>query len=183
ALLAGWPLPHALPSVARVRRALDDGWSPDGMFVLKTVALVAWLAWAEIGACVLVELAAAVRGRRAPRVPTAGWAQPLVARLVAGLLLAQTLAATQAAARPSLPAVHLATSAPAPTLAVVAEPEPAKPAPPPAPAAASIRYEIYRHDTLWDIAERHLGDPLRWREIFATNRDRIQPDGRRLTNP
>ena len=33
ALLAGWPLPHALPSVAEVRRALDNGWSPDGLFV------------------------------------------------------------------------------------------------------------------------------------------------------
>ena len=36
------------------------------------------------------------------------------------------------------------------------------------------------HDTLWDIAERHLGDGLRWKEIYELNRHRPQPDGHRL---
>src|SRR4051794_5098096 len=70
ALLAGWPLPHALPSIAEVRRALDNGWSPDGLFVLRVVALVVWWAWAEIALCVVVELGSALRGRHAPHVPT-----------------------------------------------------------------------------------------------------------------
>ena len=39
------------------------------------------------------------------------------------------------------------------------------------------------HDTLWAIAERHLGDGLRWKEIFELNRGRTQPDGRQLTTP
>jgi len=38
------------------------------------------------------------------------------------------------------------------------------------------------HDCLWDIAERTLGDPLRYPEIFALNRDRVQPDGSRLVD-
>jgi hypothetical protein len=38
----------------------------------------------------------------------------------------------------------------------------------------------HRHDSLWDIAERHLGDGMRWREIYDLNRDREQHDGRRL---
>ncbi|WP_432506998.1 LysM peptidoglycan-binding domain-containing protein [Kineococcus arenarius] len=38
------------------------------------------------------------------------------------------------------------------------------------------------HDCLWDIAERTLGDPLRYREIFELNKDRVQPDGSRLVD-
>jgi hypothetical protein len=38
-----------------------------------------------------------------------------------------------------------------------------------------------RHDTLWDIAERHLGDGTRWHDIYALNTGRLMPDGQRLT--
>lgn len=38
------------------------------------------------------------------------------------------------------------------------------------------------HDCLWDIAERTLGDPLRYREVFELNRDRVQADGSRLVD-
>lgn len=36
------------------------------------------------------------------------------------------------------------------------------------------------HDNLWDIAERHLGDGRRWKEIFELNQGRVQPDGQQL---
>ncbi|WP_296602931.1 hypothetical protein [Nocardioides sp.] len=36
------------------------------------------------------------------------------------------------------------------------------------------------HDNLWDIAERHLGDGRRWKEIFNLNEGRDQPDGQQL---
>ncbi|MCM0621273.1 hypothetical protein [Nocardioides bruguierae] len=36
------------------------------------------------------------------------------------------------------------------------------------------------HDNLWDIAERHLGDGRRWKEIFDLNQGRVQPDGEQL---
>ena len=36
------------------------------------------------------------------------------------------------------------------------------------------------HDNLWDIAERHLGDGRRWKEIFDLNQARQQPDGQQL---
>ena len=38
-------------------------------------------------------------------------------------------------------------------------------------------------ETLWSIAERHLGDPRRWPEIFKLNEGRPQDDGGSLTNP
>ncbi|MCQ4080720.1 hypothetical protein NGB36_08915 [Streptomyces sp. RB6PN25] len=37
------------------------------------------------------------------------------------------------------------------------------------------------HDSLWEIAQRHLGDGRRYKEIFELNKDRVQPDGSRLS--
>ena len=34
-------------------------------------------------------------------------------------------------------------------------------------------YEVRPGDTLWAIAERHLGDPSRWPELFEANRSRL----------
>lgn len=36
------------------------------------------------------------------------------------------------------------------------------------------------HDSLWDIAQRYLGDGRRYREVFALNEGRLQPDGTQL---
>ena len=38
-------------------------------------------------------------------------------------------------------------------------------------------------DTLWSIAEKTTGDPLRYQEIFELNRAAVQPDGGRLDTP
>lgn len=53
--------------------------------------------------------------------------------------------------------------------------------------AGTVTYVVHPpqgryHDCLWDIAERTLGDPLRYREIFALNQDRVQADGSRLVD-
>jgi len=37
------------------------------------------------------------------------------------------------------------------------------------------------HESLWEIAQNHLGDGRRYREIFELNAGRLQPDGSRLT--
>ncbi|MET7987884.1 MULTISPECIES: BTAD domain-containing putative transcriptional regulator [unclassified Streptomyces] len=37
------------------------------------------------------------------------------------------------------------------------------------------------HDSLWEIAQRHLGDGRRYKEIYELNKDRTQPDGSRLS--
>jgi nucleoid-associated protein YgaU len=37
------------------------------------------------------------------------------------------------------------------------------------------------HESLWEIAETHLGDGRRYREIFELNKDKPQPDGSKLT--
>ena len=37
------------------------------------------------------------------------------------------------------------------------------------------------HESLWEIAQQHLGDGRRYNEIFELNKDRLQPDGSKLT--
>src|SRR5262249_5110528 len=37
------------------------------------------------------------------------------------------------------------------------------------------------HESWWEIAKTHLGDGRRYREIFELNKDRVQPDGSKLT--
>ena len=37
------------------------------------------------------------------------------------------------------------------------------------------------HESLWEIAQHHLGDGRRYKEIFELNKDRVQPDGSKLT--
>lgn len=43
-------------------------------------------------------------------------------------------------------------------------------------------YVVQPGDTLWSIAARELGSPLRWRQIAALNQDRPQPDGQKLVD-
>ncbi|MBQ1121869.1 BTAD domain-containing putative transcriptional regulator [Streptomyces sp. B15] len=46
-----------------------------------------------------------------------------------------------------------------------------------------VEYTVAQGDCLWDIAHKQLGDSVKWPRIFAANRGRLQPDGRRLTDP
>lgn len=48
------------------------------------------------------------------------------------------------------------------------DPTPA-PTPDPAPSPSGNTYTVVEGDTLWDIAESHLGDATRWPEIYALN--------------
>lgn len=44
-------------------------------------------------------------------------------------------------------------------------------------------HRVVRGDNLWDLAEKHLGDPHRWREIYKLNRGHEQANGHALTDP
>jgi hypothetical protein len=189
ALLAwvGSPLPAGIPSFSDVTDALRDTYIPDE-FLVKALALVCWIVWFELTASLLVEAVAYVRGRKAGAVPLAGGLQRGAARLVAGVALLGAVVASKG--MPTSGSSHLLTPAADPVVALVIDDGKAagdaaaamNPAPVAAPAAVPV-YEVQRRDTLWDIAEIHLGDPFRWPEIFQINEGCPQSDGRCLSDP
>jgi DNA-binding SARP family transcriptional activator len=215
----GWPLPHHVPSVAQVGRALDSH-GIAGRTLVDALAVVVWVTWAVLVASVAAEIPAALSGRRARRLPVAGVFQPLTGHLVAAVVVAALALAPRPAQSPPAGArgtglvalrrpiaaliltsnsrptkLHAPPTAPpgadtSPTGAPVAPPPaagPSGPAPHASPGtqvAEQMRtYIVERGDTLWGIAERELGDPLRWSQIYALNEGRPQPGGATLTDP
>ena len=181
----GWPLPEEMTGIDQVADALRDRFIPDA-FLIKALAVVCWLVWIELVASLIVEAVAYLRGRRAGRVPLAGGIQRAAARLVATIALLGALVGTKGLPDLVRQPLTPASSAAAVTLVSGAgesgPKERVAPASVPAPAP-NLVYEVQRRDTLWDVAERHLGDPFRWVEIYELTRDRPQPDGRVLTDP
>jgi DNA-binding SARP family transcriptional activator len=188
----GWPLPHRLPSWSQFTTTLGQHGIADAT-LLKALACVVWLCWAILAVSVVVELDAAARGRAARRLAVIGPLQPLVGQLLAAIVVAAVALAPRpgVASRPLAAAVTpgrrpVAVAA----VALVSDPSPA---PMPATAAsaqpsggvqqAGSTYVVQRNDTLWGIAERELGDPLRWTEIYALNEGRPEPGGTTLDNP
>lgn len=174
---AGWPLPRRLPSLSAVGNAFSGGWRPDDQFVMSVLAIIAWIVWAQIGMVVIVELRAIRSGQRIQSLPFSAWCRPIAIRLAATLALLTPFAPRAAGAAPvPRPAVVTVT---VPAVAQ-AEATPAMPMAALDPTPVSTTYVVRVGDTLWDLAETHLGDPLRYREIFELNRGRVQHDGRQL---
>lgn len=181
--LVGWPLPTSLPSWHEISDTLGRSDLPDST-LLKTVAVVGWLAWLQVAASTVVEVAAWLRGRPAHRLPSAGIVQPTVRRLVATAAMLVSTATSNlsiAAASPALPPAAIVVEH---TPVVVASPvfltEDGVTA---TPAPSSPTHVVQRRDTLWGLAEAHLGDPFRWRELYELNQGTPQPDGGVLTDP
>lgn len=183
----GLPIPHKLPGTSVLTQQLDV------MSVLRVVAVVVWLAWLQLVWCVIVEIRAAVRNVGVPgRVPLAGPSQSLAHRLVmAALLLFSAAAALSPAFTHATP--HTAASRPAFSAAAPVSPRPTRVQELPKPDferhAAPAAEKIYvvqppagrHHESLWEIAQNHLGDGRRYREIYELNSGRAQPDGSQLT--
>ncbi len=207
ATFIGWPLPRELPnlSLETLRSPVDAS------TLVNLLALVVWLAWAQFTACVVIEVWAAAAGAGMPaKVPLGGLNQVLARQLVAAVLLLSSTAVglapgraglagggglpqrpaaravtVQAAAQQGTAAHHGAGAAAAGDATGAAAGHP--PAAVAAQAAGGRKVYVVRppqgrhHESLWEIAERHLGDGRRYREIFELNQGREQPGGERLS--
>ena len=175
----------------------------DGTMAWVGAAIIAWATWAVLVYCLLVELVAASRGIRAPTLRGLALPQGTARTLLtwASLLFVAVPSATASIPIPSAaaswgPAIpSIATSAPlrpdqvsapedttratAPGTGSARVPPRATPVgSPPALAPGTAAYEVKRGDSLWKIAEKQLGDPLRYTEIAALNAELLggQPD-------
>ena len=208
----GWPLPHHIPSASQVGRALNRQGIPD-QALIDALAVVVWFTWVVLVASIAVEGPAALSGRHAPRLPVAGIFQPVTGHLVAAIVVACLTLAPRPSHETATPGSGVAAATlrrPVAALVVrdtvlagVTRPAPvaASPVTPAGPVAANgtspavaapdnpsdspttSTYVVQRGDTLWGIAERQLGDPLRWSEIYQLNEGRPQPGGVTLTDP
>ncbi len=183
---------HGLPGLSVLTHQLDI------FAILKLLSVLVWLAWLQLVFCVIAEIRAAARNTGMPaRVPLAGGTQAVVHRLVtAALLLFTASAVLSPAFAHSAPRAPHAISAPAVHRSPGGTPQVMQDARPPQlvgqPEVAQQQPRIEKvyvvkppagryHESLWEIAQNHLGDGRRYREIFELNSSRVQPDGTKLT--
>jgi hypothetical protein len=187
--LIGLPLPHASPGLSVFTHQLDI---PS---ILRVLSVVIWLAWLQLVWCVIVEIRAAVRNVGVPtRVPLAGATQSAAHRLVTAALLLFTAGAALSPAFAHAGPPKAAHSISATRSGARSTGQPGSATPPqqvsgPVVTQAPHQDKVYvvkppdgrYHESLWEIAHNHLGDGRRYAEIYELNKDRIQPDGAKLT--
>ena len=161
------------------------GWSEVQLLTNRTIfgamAVVGWLAWAQMAICILIELAAAVRGTVPDRLVFASGSQQQFARVLVTSVVALGIGAgavgpsitgTASAAHPD------ATASPATSHVVerdvgqLGQVE---------QQGAGPTITVDRDTTVWKLAETHLEDGSRWRELLDLNRGTALSDGITLT--
>src|SRR5215207_796331 len=198
---------HPWPDQAPSRDLLFEELSADS--VLRIIAFFIWVAWLHFVVCLIAEAAAERRGHGlSPRVPLGCGSQTLARRLISVVVLLAGAASVTLPVANAVTTTSMATptsvsatqggdgsarrdsfrevesrsqvlSGGAHTGVRTNNDQ----------AGQIIKYTEVRpphgrnYDCLWDIAERHLGEGRRYKEIYELNKNKLQPDGRRLTNP
>lgn len=168
-----------------------------GQLIMALLVLIGLYAWASFALSTLIEAVALIGKFTAPSIPTLGWAQGGAAVLLGLIVLsspathATASAATLHAGTPvssqslslradQLPTTDLDVTPVADTTTSSAVVSAAPTAQTPTPPAGGPLITTVRGDSLWQLAQKHLGNGLRWKEIVALNTDRVQHDGQRL---
>jgi nucleoid-associated protein YgaU len=188
ALLAGLHLvPHDVPSLHQIGHDLKQ--RDNGQLAVVVIAAATWICWALFTASLIPEILGVARNRPPRLVPgLAVFQRPagaLVSAIAVGFTIAPLIAGVATAARadaspPPLPAASApygtptASTSATPTIDAGHAPRDAGPAT--TEATSTATYRVQHRDTLWKIAEDHLGDPMRYPEIIRLNRSVIGPD-------
>ena len=147
----------------------------DGTLAVRALAVVAWGAWLFLTGAILLEIAARLRGMSAPTIRGLAMPQAAARGLVGAAVLlfvagpaittAPPAAAAPAPAPPTITQGQNRTAAASPTVAhhqVVTH-----------PARPNQAHTVTRGESLWSIAEDHLGDGRRYTEIAQINTDTL----------
>ncbi|SFE42585.1 LysM peptidoglycan-binding domain-containing protein [Blastococcus tunisiensis] len=178
-------VPDRLPSLDEVGAVLTS--RDNGQLAGLVLAAGVWVCWALFTAATVTEIVAFARARPVPALPGLGIFQQPAAALVAAVAVGFTVAPlvpgapASSATAPPLPIAATSTVVPTPAQhgsAPVAAQTPAAYLMPDehADPAATTTYQVQRRDTLWALAERYLGDPLRYPEIARLNPTAVGPD-------
>ncbi len=173
--LVGPPIPRSWPDLDTLHAIAEVGVTDS--FVVTTLAVIVWIAWIQLTAAIAFEAIAALRRRPPIRLPLVPGTQPLAARLVAATLLLVTALHPRPVTADTPLQLAVVTAAAASTEgAPQAAAVPATPTRdvPPADTATVTAGE---RDSWWSLAETHLGDGARWRELRDLNLDRRLRDG------
>lgn len=164
------PWPEHLPTLSDITTTLTT--VDDGRLFLGLVSVLAWAAWAFMALSLLVEMVSRLRGLRAPRLPGLSLPQAASTRLVStALLLIVTGTATTGTATAAPAATPAAAPAAVVTQVVATHSVSTHHAAGQRTASTERPTHLVRPgESLWSIADDHLGDGNRWPEIAALNR-------------
>lgn len=200
ALAVGFPIlllmarpavfPDWLDNLTAVKIVLLGGDLQRVLLILFYV--VAWLIWLRLVWRIVAEVVVQVRDLQRPHL--APLPDGVLGRLVASVLLASISVASPAAQATGAEAVATVQDGDTGAPDAVDLPSPSdsdavresSPTGPPAAGGAApvasaemgpkaVPYVVREGDTLWDLAEKHLGNGRRFLEIFEANRDVLGP--------
>lgn len=184
--LAGNPFPTAEQWHAIVTLTPDYG---NVIMFTKILPLVIWVLWTAFVIPFLVELVAAMGGRKTKKkVAVFRSQQKMAAGLIGAVAVmfaggAGALAAPAPAAAASTYAVGSADASAAPLdLSHAISVAQSSQTPVGASERQQVIHQVVEGDTLWDLSEQYYGEGERFAEIFNANLG-LQPDGQTMTDP
>ncbi|MXW42943.1 MAG: LysM peptidoglycan-binding domain-containing protein [Acidimicrobiia bacterium] len=155
----GWPSPKSLPQLSELSLTLHTGAIPAD-FVVKSIALMLWIVWLQMAFSTGIDIWAHLHGRATPQVVLIPrFMRYLSSRVIAGALLASFALQNPATAV----ADNRDLLIPITPVTVSSNEE-------------SSQSSDSNNDNLQDVAEKYLGNPDRWTEVFVLNKDQIQND-------